>query len=30
LLCTTMYKLWCKIENDSTPTPTILVIPDEQ
>jgi hypothetical protein len=30
LLCTTMYKLWCKIENDSTPTSSILVIPDEQ
>jgi hypothetical protein len=30
LLCTTMYKLWCKIENDSTPTSFILVIPDEQ
>jgi len=25
-----MYKLWCKIENDSTPTSFILVIPDEQ
>jgi hypothetical protein len=25
-----MYKLWCKIENDSTPTSSILVIPDEQ
>jgi hypothetical protein len=24
-----MYKLWCKIENDSTPTSSILVIPDE-
>jgi hypothetical protein len=24
LLCTTMYKLWCKIENDSTPTSSIL------
>jgi hypothetical protein len=23
-------KLWCKIENDSTPTSSILVIPDEQ
>jgi hypothetical protein len=23
-------KLWCKIENDSTPTSYILVIPDEQ
>jgi hypothetical protein len=30
LLCTTMYKLWCKIENDSTPTSSILVIPGEQ
>jgi hypothetical protein len=30
LLCTTMYKLWCKIENYSTPTSSILVIPDEQ
>jgi hypothetical protein len=30
LLCTTMYKMWCKIENDSTPTSSILVIPDEQ
>jgi hypothetical protein len=30
LLCTTMYKLWCKIENDSTPTSSILVILDEQ
>jgi hypothetical protein len=30
LLCTTMYKLWWKIENDSTPTSFILVIPDEQ
>jgi hypothetical protein len=30
LLCTTMYKLWCKIENDSTSTSSILVIPDEQ
>jgi hypothetical protein len=30
LLCTTMYKFWCKIENDSTPTSSILVIPDEQ
>jgi hypothetical protein len=30
LLCTTIYKLWCKIENDSTPTSSILVILDEQ
>jgi hypothetical protein len=30
LLCTATYKLWCKIENDSTPTSSILVIPDEQ
>jgi hypothetical protein len=30
LLCTTLYKLWCKIENDSTSTSSILVIPDEQ
>jgi hypothetical protein len=30
LLCITMYKLWCKIENDSTSTSSILVIPDEQ
>jgi hypothetical protein len=30
LLCTTMYKLWCKIENDSTQTSSILVILDEQ
>jgi hypothetical protein len=29
LLCTTMYKLWCKIENDSTPTSSILIISDE-
>jgi hypothetical protein len=25
-----MYNLWCKIENDSTLTSSILVIPDEQ
>jgi hypothetical protein len=25
-----MYKLWYKIENDITPTSSILVIPDEQ
>jgi hypothetical protein len=25
-----MYKLCCTIENDSTPTSSILVIPDEQ
>jgi hypothetical protein len=25
-----MYKLWCKIENYSTPTSSILVILDEQ
>jgi hypothetical protein len=30
LLCTTMYTLWSKIENDSTPTSTILIIADEQ
>jgi hypothetical protein len=30
LLCTTMYKLRYKIENYSTPTSSILVIPDEQ
>jgi hypothetical protein len=30
LLCTTMYKLWCKIENNSTPTSSILIILDEQ
>jgi hypothetical protein len=29
-LCTTMYTLWCKIENDSTPTSFILIIPNEQ
>jgi hypothetical protein len=26
LLCITMYKLWCKIENNSTPTSSIIVI----
>ena len=26
MLCITMYKLWCKIENNSTPTSSILVI----
>jgi hypothetical protein len=30
LHCTTMYILWCKIENDSTPTSFILIIPGEQ
>jgi hypothetical protein len=30
LFCTTMYKLWCKIENDSTPNSSIFVISDEQ
>jgi hypothetical protein len=30
LLYTTLYKLWCKIENDSTSTSSILVILDEQ
>jgi hypothetical protein len=30
VICLAMYKLWCKIENDSTPTSSILIIPDEQ
>jgi hypothetical protein len=29
LLCATMYTLWCKIENYSTPTLPILIILDE-